>query len=494
MIDNRHLLEFTIMKIILDTIANILTGIFDFFLEIVDGIQAQTKTQKHTLNASFGDSQNLLSRRHKGFCVDGKRFLSLKQSRSNMVVIAPSGKGKTQISIFPFLLNTTGNCSFIINDVSGELGQTIPYLKSQGIQTMVLDFGQKTGLYFNPLEGCKGNITQMKKIAKTLMKASTSNTQKQDFWSISAEDTMVLFMQYILESEPLIYHNLGNVYRLIIEYQGSSEIIEAMMSAKATESVWKKFKALTGASDNTRKSIIASALSALSFIGDNPMLCDITSRSNINFSDFRKESMALFVQIPVSDAQFYAPMLSLFFQEFYRFGFSKIPTDNELDIMMVLDEFDTLTAISDFSSIISNSRKFKIPQQIILQSESQLSKYGNQAKTILNNCNVKCYYGGLGDETYQMEKILGKYEYQPDKESKHTKTRSLMTTSEIREMKDEILVLSSGEKPLKIKVTEAYKQRKLMKRLQMDDLTEEAEIIESFSIEYIPLEEYKNKQ
>jgi type IV secretory pathway TraG/TraD family ATPase VirD4 len=448
----------------------------------------------HSLDASFGNSSKLLSTKNKGFCLDGKRSISLKQSRSNALVVAPSGKGKTQVSIFPFLLNFTGQSSLLINDVSGELAQAIPYLNSIGVTTGILDFGKKTGLYFNPLDGCKGNISQMKKVAQTLMRASSGNSDKQDFWTISGADNLVLFIQYILESEEPEFHNLGNVYRLILEYQGSPKTIQTMMAKKASPEVWAKFKSLAGASENTRKSIVASSLAALSFIGDDPMLCDITSFTNINFEAFREKSHALFVQVPVSDTAYYAPILSLFFQEFYRFAFSRIPSSEELDIMMVLDEFDTLTAIDGFSSIISNSRKFGIPQLLVLQGESQLSKYGKQQTTILNNCNVKCYFGGLGEEVYQLEKILGKFEYNPDKgDKKFTRERSLMTASEIREMKNEILILPSGEKPLKVTITESYKQSKLMKRLKMKPQEEEKKNTQ-FNIQYIPLEEYKKNK
>lgn len=452
------------------------------------------ETKDHALSASFGDDSQLLSRRNKGFCLDGKRSITLLQSRSNTLVVAPSGKGKTQVSIFPFLLNFEGQSSLLINDVSGELAQTIPYLNSIGVRTGILDFGKKKGLYFNPLDGCKNNITQIKKIAQTLMRASQGNEGKKDFWSISGADCLTLFIQFVIESEETKYQNLANVYRLILEYQGSPKTVQMLIAKKASPEVWSKFKSLSGTSENTRKSIIASALAALSFIGDDPVLCDITSHTNINFQDFRERPHALFVQVPVSDTSYYAPILSLFFQEFYRFAFSKIPLKDELDIMMVLDEFDTLTAISDFSSIISNSRKFGIPQLLILQGESQLSKYGEQAKTILNNCNVKCYYGGLTEETYNLEKTLGKFEYHPDEKNKNfTKERSLLTASEIRELDGEILILPSGAKPLKVKVTECYKQRKLMRRLVMEPIAQEGKILKH-SVTYIPLDTYRKTQ
>ncbi len=441
----------------------------------------------HTLKAEFGKANNLISTTGDGFCIDGTRFLSLAKSRENYLVVAPSGKGKSQVSVFPFLLNAKAKQSLIVNDPSGELSSTIPYLESVGYQCNVLDFAKKTGMYFNPLDGCaNNNLTQMRKVAKTLLSATTKDTE--DFFTISAEDCLVLFIQFVMQSEPVQFRNLANVYRLILEYQASPHLIENLVTTKGSEDVFRKFRALAGASENTRKSIVASALTALSFIGEDPTLCDITSRTTIRFEQYRTRPNALFVHVPIGDVRYYAPIVSLFFQEFYRYAFSYLPSDRELDICMILDEFDTLTAIRDYSEIISNARKFKIPQQIILQSEALLSKYGDKAKNILNNCNVKCYFGGLGQEAYDLERILGNFEYKDDK-SGGIRQRPLMTASEIREMKDEILVIPSGEKPLKVPITPAYKQKLLVAKLNTRPKSKPQPV--QYSVSYLDLSIYR---
>lgn len=441
----------------------------------------------HTLKAEFGKPNNLISTTGDGFCIDGTRFLSLAKSRENYLVVAPSGKGKSQVSVFPFLLNAKAKQSLIVNDPSGELSSTIPYLESVGYQCNVLDFAKKTGMYFNPLDGCaNNNLTQMRKVAKTLLSATTKDTE--DFFTISAEDCLVLFIQFVMQSEPVQFRNLANVYRLILEYQASPHLIENLVTTKGSEDVFRKFRALAGASENTRKSIVASALTALSFIGEDPTLCDITSRTTIRFEHYRTRPNALFVHVPIGDVRYYAPIVSLFFQEFYRYAFSYLPSERELDICMILDEFDTLTAIRDYSEIISNARKFKIPQQLILQSEALLSKYGDKAKNILNNCNVKCYFGGLGQEAYDLERILGNFEYKDDK-SGGIRQRPLMTASEIREMKDEILVIPSGEKPLKVPITPAYKQKLLVAKLNTRPKNKPQPV--QYSVSYLDLSIYR---
>ncbi len=471
------------MKQLIEIIEQIFSGTSDFLTSGIDSLM----DKDHQVNASFGNASSLISRRNKGWCIDGKRFLDMETSRKNICITAGSGKGKSQVHIFPTLLNLESS-SAVVNDNSSELSVCRPYMESRGIKTMVMDLTKSGNVFLNPVDGCQGDVSAIRKIAKTLM----GNASKEaDFFSLSGEDCLAIFIQYVLESEPRIHANLANVYRLILEYQGSPEVIERMMAAKASEAVWAKFKALAGNSHRTLKSITATALSSLSWLGDNPTLASLTSMTNISFEEFRKSPHVLFIQYPASDSRFFAPMVSLIFQSFYRFAFSSLPDPKkDLDIMMVLDEFSSLiNGLPDYSQIISNSRKFMIPQCIILQDESLLSPYKELKDNILGNCFIKCYYGGQDKKAFELEKLLGNYTY-TDRETDQKKQRPLLYASEIRELDDQIIVLPNGQKPLKLKVTPAYRQRRLRKQLAMEASTDDGETLE-YTIQYIDLEPYR---
>jgi Type IV secretory pathway, VirD4 components len=227
------------MKVLIDSIIEIFISIFSGLEDLIE--------KDHEHNAEFGKPHKLISSRHKGFCVDGKRFLDLKTSRQNMCVVAGSGKGKTQSHIFPTILNSTA--SMCVNDNSGELESTVPYLQSKGATTLVMNLTKNSGVYINPLDGCKGDVSTIRKIVKTLMGTAS---KENDFFSISGEDCLSLFIQYVVESEPRIHANLGNVYRLLLEYQGAPKTIEYLFAQKASEDVWSKFKALAGNSEKQK--------------------------------------------------------------------------------------------------------------------------------------------------------------------------------------------------------------------------------------------------
>jgi type IV secretory pathway TraG/TraD family ATPase VirD4 len=472
------------MKLLINTIAELFSAILGFFFE---GIESLFDGKNNT-DASFGNPSDYISSSNTGFVIDGKRSLDMDTSRRNLCVVAGSGMGKTQIHVFPTLLKMASSCSAVVNDNSGELATTISYLESKGVNTHVFNLTKKTGVYINPLDGCKGDPSSVRKLAKSLM----ANASKEaDFFSLSGEDCLALFIEHVVESESIIHANLGNVYRLILEYQGSPETIERYMAETANEKTWTKFKALAGNSQKTLKSITATALSALSWLGENPILTDLTSVSNIKYKDFRSAPNCLFIQSPPSDAVFYAPMVSLILNSFYRFAFAELPSKNDLDIFMILDEFSTLiSGLPDYSNIISNSRKFRIPQCLILQSESLLSPYKELKENILDNCYTSVFYGGQDKKAFELEKLLGTYTVE-DKETKQKKQVPLMSAHQIREMDGEVLVMTSGKKSIKLKVTPAYKQRKFRRRLAMELPEQSQESVVDYSIQYINLEPYR---
>jgi len=471
------------MKSIIDILLELITS----FFESIEGLF--TKDQEY--NAEFRKASELIKKTNTGWCVDGVRFTDMQTARMNIVIVANSGLGKTQTQILPLLLNPYNTNSMVVNDNAGELAQhSIPDLQSRNVDTKVLNLTQKSGVYINILDGLKGDVAGIRRVAKSIM---GNSTRENNFFFMYAEDCLALFIQHVLEVEPRHLANLGNVYRLILEFQGNPKVIERYMAEKASPDVWRKFLALYKNPEKTLKSILASCLAKISWLGENPVLCDITSITNFSYKQFREKQTALFIQSPPNET-FYAKMIALVFQSFYRFAFSYLPDPNkELDIMMIQDEFSSLiSGLPDYSNIISNSRKFLIPQAIILQDLSQLSPFGELKDNILSNCYVKCFYGGgQAKKAMELERLLGSYTY-TDTKTKQTKKRPLMYASEIQQMDGEILVLTSNKKPIKTKITPAYKQRKLKKRMQMEKQIQELPPVE-YSIQYIDLDPYREQ-
>lgn len=436
----------------------------------VDAILISLMGSKHSLTAKFGNEYKLLSIRHSGFSLGRKSFSTL-QSRNNLLLFAPSGVGKTTVSLIPSALKIAsskeGN-SMVINNNSGELEQMTSYFLHKEYVVKRFDPNDiENSIYYNPLHRIK-SASDINKVATMIV--SKSSKDAKDFWSQKAIELISLLIDFLLMHTPKVHQNLANVYYLLENLAGNEKLVSGLFADKAIEAQWRKYKSVIANSDNTKASIISSAIASLSFLGNDPNLCDLTSVDTFDFSSMRDEKTVLFLNFPVTESSYYGVLLGLFCEQFFAQMFKSIPAKEDKDIFLLIDELSSIP-LPNLANISANSRKFKIPILGVLQSENQLyENYGQyNAKTIINNaCRV--YMTGLTDECERLEKTLGSYQYYQDKEKKVMRTRSLMTADEIRTMpRDRVLVIpNGGMRPIYPKVKPYYKIGKYKKYLKME--------------------------
>ncbi|KJJ39881.1 type IV secretory system conjugative DNA transfer family protein [Aequorivita vladivostokensis] len=453
--------------------------------EGVDQLSIALSKKDHTHKARFERESKLVSANNKGFCVTGTKHLSVKQSEEQMIVVSPSGGGKTTTIILPSCYNI--DHSLIINDPSGEiLEKTKNQFITRGFKVMTLNFGEKEGsVYYNPLHRIKNNA-DINKVAQMLVRSTTKDGQF-DFWANKSVELIGLMINYLLSTTDKEYHHLAQVFNLLELLQGSPEKIDALFAENAPEHLWQKYKSLIGNSENTRASIISSALASLNFIGNDQTLSDLTSNDTIDFAQLRKEKTVIYLRLPLGDMSYYSTILSIFWEQFFSYIFSKLPQEDDLHISVILEELSSLH-LPNLSNIFANARKFHTSILGILQSEMQLhNNYGEfNAKTILNNAATKVYFTGLTEECNQLQKILGEYSFKDEKGNK--RTRSLMTSDEIRTMpKNKVLIIPSGIRPIYANIKPYYKQPQLVKLSETELPEDYKEDLPSYSAKYLDI-------
>src|SRR5260221_10067128 len=104
-----------LFSLLIEILEGIFKFAFEFFEVVISGIPKKSKGY----NAEFATAGILLSRREYGFCLTGKRNLSVKDSFQNALVIGGTGTGKSSVVLIPSLFTMKG--SFIVHDPSGEL-------------------------------------------------------------------------------------------------------------------------------------------------------------------------------------------------------------------------------------------------------------------------------------------------------------------------------------------------------------------------------------
>ncbi len=469
----------------------------DIIDAIFNSIENSLTSQPKLLNAKFGNESDFFSRRNTGFSL-GQKSMTTLQSRNNCLLFAPSGVGKTTTCLIPTAIKialSKERNSMVINNPSGELEMLRPFLISEGYTVLKFDPNDvKHSIHYNPLSRIRTDA-DIQKVAKMIV--AGANKDAKDFWAIKAQELIALLIDFLLAHTPKVNQNLANVFALLQHMAGNEEAINGLFADKATENQWRSYKSIVSNSDNTKASIISSAIASLSFIGSDATLRNLTSVDTFDVTLMRKEKVVLFLNCPLSDASYYEVLMGLFFEQLFSEVFDSLPRGNDKDIFLLIDELSSIP-MPNLANVISNARKFRLPILGVLQSENQIfEKYGQyNAKTIINNA-TRMYMTGLTDECERLEKILGTKQYYADTNKNVVRSRSLMSADEIRTMpKNRVIIIPNGGiKPLYIKVRPYYLIRKYKQFMQMA-IPYQIANTESFKyqIQYLSLEAYKKDE
>ncbi len=442
------------MADMLTTLADIGEDAVRMLVGIFEGIAASGK-HKPGFNARFISEREILSTKHTGFCVTGRRNLSNKQSYSGLYVQSPTGGGKTTTVILPSLYSMTG--SFIVHDPAGEIEKmSAGFLKEKGYEIKVLNFSRPDiSCGFNPLTRANTS-TEIQKTANMLVTASLGENAKDPFWNVSATSLLSNLIS-VIKTQPAEMQTPYALLQLLNLLSTAPKTVLHFFKTHANDAVWSDFSAFMHQEEKVRSSVIATCRAALQIFSDPEGVGKITAFDNLHMEDFRNKKCVLYIQNAISDQRFFAVLTSIFFEQFFSFILSRMPEQTEQDIYFLIDEASSLK-LPTLPLAMANIRKHRAGCAIIVQDFNQLLRnYGKQdAEAIRSNCYAKLYFGGSGQETTQsLESILGKTEV-TDADGKK-KVLPLMTADAIRTMQsDQAILLCGNLKPMLVKLNPFY--------------------------------------
>lgn len=479
----------------------ILTSIFDFtervliyiFDKVEDSLTAVPKGNEG-YTAGFTKESTLLSSRHQGFNLCGDKSLETKISFQNAILFGGTGVGKSTVVLLPSLYSMKG--SFLTHDPSGELLiKSGGYLKSKGYEVKVLNFADPNiSSSYNPLARANTS-SEINKVANLLITTSLGSNSKDPFWSTMGATLLFLLISILKKCEPE-YCNLFNVRMLLNQMGGSSERVDKLFSEHADEILFSEYKSFISYDEKVVSGVIATCKAALQIFSDESV-ARVTSFDNIDFQEFRDKPIALFIQNKIAEQKYYAPITSLFFEDYFSFILSRFPEKHEQDIFLLIDEAGSLK-LPTMQLAVSNCRKHNAGIMQLYQTYDQvIQNFGkHEASAITGTCFAKMYFTGQNLETSsELEKILGKHEYtEKNKDGREDKrTRSLMTSDEIRTMKlTEALLICGHHLPMKIKLTPYYENKTYLRYSKMPVPDLQSNIPETVTI--LPLPEVENNE
>jgi type IV secretion system protein VirD4 len=425
--------------------------VFEFFEVLISGVPKKSKEYK----ADFISPSVLLSSRYKGFCLTGRRNLSVKDSYQNAIIIGGTGTGKSSIVLIPSLYSMQS--SLIIHDPSGEL-----YTKSEGnftqrgIEVKLLNFAKPNiSCGYNPLSRANSS-SDIQKVASMLVENALGAKTKDPFWSTQSVSLLTILIT-ILKKQEQQYQNLYNVRQLLNQLGSNSEAVDSLFSRDADEVLFAEYKSFIAYDDKVVNGVIATCKAALQIFSDESV-AQVTSLDNLNFQNFRDKPTALFIQNSVADQKYYSIITSIFFEQFFSFLLGRFPKPNEQDIFLLIDEASSLN-LPTLPLAVANVRKHRAGIMLLVQDFAQIiHHYGKyDADAIKSNCFAKMYFTGQSLETSkELEQTLGKFEYLDD--MGHKVVRSLMTNDEIRTLKStRALLICGNHQPIMARLRPYYK-------------------------------------
>jgi len=410
--------------------------------------------KKTGLMSSF-EASRFFKPYNKGLLIDGKsKRLSEKESFNHMAVIARSGAGKTTSYIIPNIFTLAKqDLSMVITDLSGELHQkTSGYLRQRGFKVYVLDpENLDESIRYNPMYYATSAYA-IDEMCDILIQSSNPKASASDnkVWFDGAKNLLSILVKALMGTRDPRYINLGNLRHLLNNFGLNGAGLIPFIQEYCDQKTQNEYRGFISGNSKTILSYVSTANTALAPIGINDNLEKLTKNNSFDFKKLRQEKSVIYIRIPAQKQNQYTFLLNLFYSQLFNTLMEKIPTDKELSIYALLDEFGNMS-LPNFTTTITSIRKFRVSISIVLQDVSQLQKrYGKEeAESILSGgIASRIFFNGAELQiTSMIEKMLGF-----DNDGK-----SIMKIREIRTMKDnEILYIYANKDPLKTKVRFYY--------------------------------------
>lgn len=364
------------------------------------------------------------------------------------LVIGSTNSGKSQTVILPMArLSIKALESFVFHDISGEAYNTLSgMLNENGYKVIVIDFKEaKYGNNWNPLtlpytlyknNDLDKSVMELENIAYYLF---SDSDEASSFWNNSAIDYFVGLALYLFENAKSDEINLESIYNL------ANNIDDKFIDKIKNKTINYYLSAILKAPAETKGGIIATFNLKMHKYITRVNLANMLNYSDFDLRDIQKEKTAIFILS--GNTTNYNDIIPLFIHQLI----DSIEDNNKKRLNILLDDFDNLLPIKDFSKLINNIRRNKVCITAIIRSFKNLENtYGKENSEILRMCfsNIIYLLSNDYDTLTEISKICGNI----------NKDKPLITVEELKVLNDfEAIILMPREYPIKTKLYPDYK-------------------------------------
>jgi type IV secretion system protein VirD4 len=409
----------------------------------------------------------------------GVAALSPIQQESHVLMVAPSGQGKTSGVIIPNLLRETGNRSLFINDIKFELIQTCAGWLGQRYHCLFLTPTKPTtSHHYNPLAHVE-NMKDAQQLAACLVK-NTGESQEA-FWNNVAELLLTASILHLKEV------NVHAPFSALVHLLLTTPLDELKQQLLTSPSVLARSVSTSLLNNLARNDRLAGSimveLAARLYSMAEPNITQVTNQDDIDFNAFITTPTAIFIAVHPSEAEdlrwFTAAFTMQLMKHLSKTAEQSAKRRLPRPVSLYLDEFGN-HYIPNFPDYISLVRSAGISILMALQNLSQIeTRYGEGAKdTILANASTHIIFPGCGlpECMYYSERLgdatvetLSKSEQGVNLSLSHSNAaRRLMTPDEIRRMPQNwLLLISSNHAPFRVINTPYFRDKNLITRASL---------------------------
>ncbi|MBP5678423.1 MAG: type IV secretory system conjugative DNA transfer family protein [Bacilli bacterium] len=337
------------------------------------------------------------------------KYLYIDEKETHNLIVGSTGSGKTQAVILPMIkLSMLAGESFLINDPKGELYKRCSSaLTEKGYQVLVLDFDDaKYGNSWNPLqmpyrlyqEGEKDKAIKCLEDISYYLFFEKSEANVDPFWIHSVMDYFMGISLYLFEHAKEEEVHLESIVHF------SNEINKKGASEKFLEKIDTKSKIYLNvvgtlkAPTETRGSILAVFNQKMKKYISREQLTNMLSTSDFSIHDLSQKPTAFFIISGVSN--YCNNLIPLLVNQVVDTISYLGHSPKHYNIL--LDEFDSMVPIRDFSRMIEFCRSLNVRFTVTVRSYVHLcSMYSKEEATILRMCFGNIIYL-LSDDIYTL--------------------------------------------------------------------------------------------
>lgn len=341
-----------------------------------------------------------------------EKYLYVDTKEAHSMIIGSTGSGKTQTTILPMVkLSMLAGESIVINDPKGELyGKCAENLKKRGYNVIVLDFDDsKYGNAWCPLRSAYDlyNSDKRDKAIKSLedigyyLFYDAKEKDSDPFWINSTINYFVGLALYLFENAKADEANLSSIFQLSNNLNRDGNAAKFLDKIDENSLIYMNLVGTLKAPTETRGSILSVFTQKIKKYISREDLTNMLGYSDFDMKKIGIEPTALFVVSGVSN--YCDNLIPLLINQII--DAVDIYGSEGRNINILLDEFDSMVPIRDFSRMIEYCRSIKIRFVITIRSYIHLcNMYSKQDADILKMCFGNLIYL-LSDDIYTLEEI-----------------------------------------------------------------------------------------